>query len=121
MSKLVVLITARDDVAQEVGVGWQKAGAPGVTIIEGYGLQRIRESSPTAEILPGMMSLVDILRANQPSSFILMALLEHDEGGVIDAMLKATQETLGDLQSPENGIFFVIDVERAVGIRNHTD
>jgi nitrogen regulatory protein PII len=117
MAKLVVLITARDDVAQEVGEGWQKVGSPGVTIIEGYGLQRIRQASPEAEILPGMMSLIDILRSNKPTSFILLALLEVD--APIEAMLKVTQEILGDLQSPENGIFFVIDVERAVGIRNH--
>ena len=37
MAKLVVLITARDDVAQQVGESWMNAGAPGVTIIEGYG------------------------------------------------------------------------------------
>ena len=117
MAKLVVLITARDDVAQQVGESWQNAGAPGVTIIEGHGLQRIRELSRTGEILPGMMSLADILRANNPSSFIMMTLLEN--GQIIDALLSSTQEILGDLHSPENGIFFVIDVERAVGIHYH--
>ncbi len=119
MAKLVVLITARDDVAQQVGESWQEAGAPGVTIIEGHGLQRIRELSRNGEILPGMLSLVDILRANAPSSFILLTLLENDQ--IIDAMLSRTQTILGDLHEPENGIFFVIDVERAVGIRYHRD
>jgi len=117
MAKLVVLITARDDVAQQVGESWMQIGAPGVTIIEGHGLQRIRERSKAGEILPGMMSLVDILRANQPSSFVLVAMVEHD--AIIEPMLKVTQDILGDLHSPENGIFFVIDVERAVGIRYH--
>lgn len=119
MAKLVVLITARDDVAQQVGESWQETGAPGVTIIEGYGLQKIRQTSRTGEVLPGMMSLVDILRANSPSSFILMALLENEQ--IIDSMLNTAQDIMGDLQSPQNGIFFVIDVERAVGIRypNH--
>ena len=115
MAKLVVLITARDDVAQQVGESWRSAGASGVTIIEGHGLQRISEKSPMGEVLPGMMSLVDILRANAPSSFIMLTLLENDR--IIDTMLSRTQAILGDLQTPENGIFFVIDVERAVGIR----
>ncbi|MBI1281165.1 MAG: hypothetical protein GC179_23770 [Anaerolineaceae bacterium] len=119
MGKLVVLITARDDVAQQVGESWMNSGAPGTTIIEGYGLQRIRQTSRTGEILPGMMSLVDILRANAPSSFILMALLEDEK--IIDTLLSNSQEILGDLQSPENGIFFVIDVERTVGIRYHNN
>jgi hypothetical protein len=119
MAKLVVLITARDDVAQQVGESWQEAGAPGVTIIEGHGLQRISEKSRMGEVLPGMMSLTDILRANSPSSFILMTLLENDQ--IIDRLLSSTQAILGDLHSPENGIFFVIDVERAVGIRYHNN
>jgi hypothetical protein len=119
MAKLVVLITARDDVAQQVGESWMNSGAPGVTIIEGYGIQRIRQTSKTSEVLPGMMSLVDILRANAPSSFILMTLLDNDQ--IIDVMLNRAQDILGDLHSPENGIFFVIDVERAVGIRYHNN
>ena len=119
MAKLVVLITARDDVAQQVGESWQEAGAPGVTIIEGHGLQRIREHARTGEVLPGMMSLVDILRANAPSSFIMITLLENDQ--IIDTLLSGAQAILGDLHSPENGIFFVIDVERAVGIRYHNN
>ncbi len=119
MAKLVVLITARDDVAHQVGESWMNAGAPGVTIIEGYGLQRIKKVSQTGEVLPGMMSLVDILRANSPSSFIMMSLLENEQ--IIDVLLSSTQDILGDLHSPENGIFFVIDVERAVGIRYHNN
>ncbi len=119
MAKLVVLITGRDDVAQQVGESWREAGAPGVTIIEGHGLQRISEISRTGEILAGMMSLADILRANAPSSFILVTLLEDDQ--LTDSLLHNTQEILGDLHSPQNGIFFVIDVERAVGIRYHNN
>ena len=119
MAKLVVLITARDDVAQQVGESWRSIGAPGVTIIEGHGLQRISEMSRSGEVLPGMMSLVDILRANNPSSFIMLTLLENSQ--IIDSMLSSTQAILGDLHSPENGIFFVIDVERAVGIHYHNN
>lgn len=119
MAKLVVLITARDDVAQQVGEGWQMVGAPGVTIVEGHGLQKISERSRTGEILAGMMSLTDILRANAPSSFVLITLLENDQ--LSESLLSKTQEILGDLQTPQNGIFFVIDVERAVGIRYHNN
>lgn len=119
MAKLVVLITARDDVAQQVGESWREAGAPGVTIIEGHGLQRISERSKTGEILAGMMSLAEILRSNVPSSFILVALLDNEQ--LVDTLLTKTQDILGDLHAPQNGIFFVIDVERAVGIHYHNN
>lgn len=115
MAKLVVLITARDDVAQQVGESWRDAGSPGVTIIEGHGLQRIQELGRSGEILPGMMSLTDILRANSPSAIVLLSLVDKD--AIVDALLANTQRILGDLQDPNNGIFFVVDVQQAVGIR----
>ena len=62
---------------------------------------------------------MDILVANATSSFLLVALLENDN--LTDSLLSRTQEILGDLHSPHNGIFFVIDVERAIGIRYHNN
>jgi nitrogen regulatory protein PII len=115
MAKLVILITGRDDEAHNIGEAWRQAGAPGVTVIEGYGLQQLKEQS--TEILPGMMSMFDILRRNDPTSIIMLALIEND--GIIDRIEEATQHILGDLRDPNNGIFFVLNVERAVGIRDH--
>jgi hypothetical protein len=43
--------------------------APGVTFIESYGLRRLQEKSGSMEVLPGVMSMLEILRQseeNQP-------------------------------------------------------
>jgi hypothetical protein len=37
-----------------------------------------------------------------------------------DRLQAATQTVLGDLHDPNNGIFFMLDVERAVGVRDHS-
>ncbi len=117
MAKLVILITARDDEAHNIGEAWRQAGAPGVTVIEGHGLRRLQESARSAEILPGMTSFLEILRQNDPTTIILLALVEKTE--TVDRLQEATQTVLGDLRDPNNGIFFVLDVERAVGVQDH--
>ncbi|NWG15434.1 MAG: hypothetical protein HXY41_02250 [Chloroflexi bacterium] len=115
MSKLVILITSRTEDVHAVGEAWQKAGAPGVTIIESYGLRRLQEKSKALEILPGMMSLQEIMRESDITSVFVLSVV-HDEQ--VDALLAATEAVLGDLDQPDTGVAFVLDVERAIGIRH---
>lgn len=114
MAKLVVLITAQLDAAHRVGEAWTETGAPGVTFVESYGLHRLKG---TSEILSGMLSMVEILRANDTSSVVVLSLV--DDHGIVDALIRVTESILGDMEAPDNGIVFVLDVERALGIRNH--
>jgi hypothetical protein len=117
MFKLVVLITSRVEDGHQVGEAWRQAGAPGVTFIESYGLRRMQEASKTGELLPGMMSMFEILRQQDETSLIILSVVDND---VIISQLEAeTQKILGDLHAPNAGIFFVIDIERAVGVRDH--
>jgi hypothetical protein len=37
----------------------------------------------------------------------------------LDKLIDVAQRTVGDLNEPDNGIIFVLDVERVVGLRNH--
>ena len=41
MAKLVVLITGQVEEGHVIGQAWQAAGAPSVTLVEGYGLRRL--------------------------------------------------------------------------------
>lgn len=117
MATLVVLITSRVEEAHTIGEAWQAAGAPGVTFIEGYGLRRLQEASKSAEILPGVLSLFEILRDNEETSIVILALLENE--AIVDALVAATEGVIGSLQSPNNGILFSLNVDRAVGIRGY--
>ncbi len=116
MLKLVILITSRIDDVHAVGEAWQKAGAPGVTIIESYGLRRLQEKSKSLEILPGMMSLQEILRESDITSVVMLSVVHNAQ---VDALLAAAETKLGDLDRPDTGVVFVLDVERAIGMRNH--
>jgi hypothetical protein len=117
MAKLVILITAQIEQVHSIGEAWHQAGAPGITVIEGFGLQVLKDLTTSAEVLPGALSLLEIMRENEPSSMVLLTLLE--DGALVDSLQRETEAILGDLRAPNNGIFFTIDIERAVGIQRH--
>jgi hypothetical protein len=117
MSKLVILITARVEDGHRVGEAWRDAGAPGVTFVESYGLRRLQQASGSQEVLPGMMSMLEILRQQEETSLIVLSLVE--DAGVADQLLTITETILGDMTLPDAGVAFVIDVARAIGVRDH--
>jgi nitrogen regulatory protein PII len=118
MSKLVILITSRIEEGHQIGEAWQTAGAPGVTYIESYGLRRLQEVSKSAELLPGMMSMFEILRQQEETSLIVLSVVDNDD--TVNKLVSVTQEVLGDLLSPNTGVLFVLDVARAIGVRDHS-
>lgn len=117
MPKLVILITARIEEAHTLGEVWQNVGAPGVTFIEGYGIGRLQEKSKHFEVLPGVVSMLQLLRENEETSLIMLSVVNEDD--VVDKIIAATEGILGNLALPDNGIAFVIDVERTFGVRRH--
>ena len=117
MSKLVVLITSRVEDGHRVGQAWRDAGSPGVTFVESYGLRRLQEVSGSQEVLPGLVSMLEALRQQEETSLIVLSLVEDD--AIADHLLHITETILGDLLLPNAGVAFVIDVARAIGVRDH--
>lgn len=117
MSKLVILITSRVEEGTGIGKAWQQAGAPGVTLIGSYGLRRLREAQKSSEVLAGVISLAQIFRETEETSLIIISVVDND--AVVDTLIKATEQLLGNLMRPNTGVLFVLDVERAVGVRDH--
>ncbi len=117
MAKLLVLITAQAEAAREIGAGWKQAGAPGVTFIEGYGLQTLRQASDSMEILSGTTSMLEILRQTTTNVVIALCLLEDDT--LVDKLAAVTDTIIGDMETPNNGVMFVLDVEKALGVFHH--
>jgi hypothetical protein len=113
--KLIVLITSQVEEGYRIGDAWRKAGAPGVTFLEGFGLANVQKTVSTAEVLPGMLSALEILRENRETSLMLLSLV-HDEK-LIPSLFSEAKAVLGDMLSPNAGVMFVIDVEQAMGIR----
>ena len=117
MAKLVILITSRLEEVHAVGEAWKSAGAPGVTFLEGYGIRRLQAVKNSGEILPGVISLMDILRDSEQTSMVVLSLIE--DATLIPKLQQTTEAVLGDLHTPGSGIFFVVPVDQVVGLRDY--
>ena len=115
MAKLVFLITPLIDEAQRVGDAWDDVGVSGVTYIQSHGFFTLKETRHKMSVLPGMMSLMEIMRNNQQNNVTMFTVVQDD--ALVDKVIEATESVIGDIGRPDNGIMFVIDVDRVLGLR----
>jgi hypothetical protein len=116
MAKLVILITSQIDAGYEVGEAWQEHGAPGVTLINSYGLHQVQEASKKSEVLPGVLSMLELVRNQHENNLILLSVV--DDVVLAEELIDTANQVLGDLYKPNNGLMFVLDVEQVFGLRH---
>jgi nitrogen regulatory protein PII len=119
--KLVILITALIENGLDIALAWEEAGAPGVTLIRSHGLHTLHgELSEKAE-LPRMVismaaAMAHLLEEMEERNITLISAVEDHQ---VDALIDAASRVLGDLTAPNNGVLFVLPIERAIGVRSH--
>lgn len=92
---------------------WRGAGASAVTILDSVGTRELEEQARRAD-LPLMPSIRDLLQAEGAHRKTIFSVVQDD---VVEPIIKATEEVMGDLSEPHKGILFVMPVSRVVGIR----
>ena len=115
MLKFVAVITTHAEKWYDIAKAWEKDGAPGVTIIDSHGLQRVHQKAKV-ELQPmGSFSMATILRKLQPedTSRVIFSIVAEE---LVDTLI-ASAEKLVDLEAPDTGIAFVLDVDRVVGLQ----
>jgi hypothetical protein len=98
MYYMVLLVVNDLELCPTVLDAWDAAKVPGITILESTGLGRVRQAGIRDDI-PIMPSLSEFFRPR-----------EHHH-----RLIEVTQEIMGDLNSPHNGVLFVLPVSRVVG------
>lgn len=111
MPKLVVLVTTQVEQALALAEAWQRAGAPGVTLVPSHGFRTLEERTRTLE-LPHFVNLATILRQIDDTTQMLFSVVED---GQVEALVQATRSVLRRPLTPQTGIGFVIDVDRTFG------
>ena len=112
MAKLVVLITTHVEKTLALAEAWQKAGAPGVTLVPSHGFRTLKERSRKLE-LPHFVNLATILKQVDDTTHMLLSVVDDN---LVEALAQATRSVLRDPLTPKTGIGFVIDVDRAFGM-----
>lgn len=98
---------------KEVLNAWHETGVSGVTILPSTGLKRLSETTVLRDDLPLIPSLEDLLEHEESLNRTLFTIVPNDE--MVDKVLNATQELIGDLNLPNTGILAVIPLARVYG------
>lgn len=112
MAKLVVLVTTHVEKTLAIAEAWQKAGAPGVTLVPSHGFRTLKERTRKLE-LPHFVNLSTILKHVDDTTQMLMSVVDDH---LVDGLVQATRSVIREPLTPNTGIGFVIDVDRVFGM-----
>lgn len=114
MHFMVILVL--DDVNQGPSLvdAWEAAGVTGLTIIESTGLGRLRRTLGLRDDMPLMPSIRALMQAREEHHRTIFSIVEGE--AMIDALIEATERTIGKLSEPHTGVLFAIPVARVVGL-----
>jgi len=113
MPSLVILILHDTSRFEELLAAWHDAGASAVTIFDGAGTRDVRERLQREE-LPLLPSIRDLLSGDDAPRKMVLSIVPDE---AVDPLIKTTEDTVGDLMRPGNGILFALPVARVVGLR----
>lgn len=95
---------------------WEKVGVSGVTILHSSGLGRVRGNKPgLRDDLPLIPSLEALLNHEEEFSRTLFSIVQGEE--IVEKLVEATQEVVGDLSLPDTGLLVVTPVIHAYGLQ----
>ncbi len=107
---LLVLVIDDFEHCASVLEAWERAGVPGVTVIDSAGSRRMHGRDD----LPLMVSLRAMLSGEESPNRTLFSVIDDD--AVLDKAVEAARRIIGDFQQRHTGILFVMPVARAWGV-----
>jgi nitrogen regulatory protein PII len=116
MNYMVVLIVDDINLCPSVLGAWEEVGATGATILTSTGLGRVRRAG-LREDLPMMPSLHDFFVNEEVQHRTLLSVVDSQE--IVDKMVAAAQQIIGNLDDPRTGFMFVVPVSQVYGFGKH--
>jgi hypothetical protein len=104
-----------DHVAQMPHVlkAWEDAGAPGITILDSTGVNRLRQAG-FRDDLPLIPSLTDLLEEKSIEHRTLLMIVQTEED--VDRYVDAALAIIGDFNAHHTGILCVWPLARVYGL-----
>jgi nitrogen regulatory protein P-II 1 len=113
--KLILFVLHDPEKLRELLDAWKEAGVSGATVLFSTGLGRIDQADTLREDLPLMPSLEDFLPKVERLSRTVFTMI--DDETVVDKVIAATQQVVGDLNEPDRGLLIVLPVVQVYGLR----
>ena len=112
MAHLVVFVLDNPEQCPDILDAWEKAGAPGVTILESTGLRRLQ--GVVRDDLPLIPSISDLLTSQESHHRTLFSVIEDEQ--TLQQVIDATKRIIGDFNRHHTGFLFVVPVTRVFGL-----
>ena len=113
MYSLVLFVLHEMSQLDAVLTAWREAGAPAITILDSVGTREMDEHGRRDD-LPLMPTIKDLLQSDYAPRKTMFAIVEN---ATVDALVKATEEVVGDLSEEGKGILIVMELSKVVGFR----
>ena len=113
--KLVLFVLHDAEKLRTLLDAWKQAGVSGATVLFSTGLGRIDQSAALRDDLPLMPSLEDFLPKPERLSRTIFTMI--DDETVVDKVIAATEQVVGDLCEPDRGLLMVLPVSQVYGLR----
>jgi hypothetical protein len=113
MYSLVLFVLHEMSQLDEVMTAWREAGAPAITILDSVGTREMDEYGHRDD-LPLMPTIKDLLQGDDAPRKTMFSIVENAS---VDALIKATEEVVGDLSEEGKGILAVMELSNVVGYR----
>ena len=97
----------------DIIAAWREAGAPAITIFDSVGTRELDDFKHRDD-LPLIPTIKDLIQEDDGPRKTMFAIVEND---TVDSIIKATEETLGDLSEEGKGILMVMQLAKVVGYR----
>lgn len=104
-----------DNVGQMAPVlqAWQDAGAPGITILQSTGIERLRQAG-FRDDLPLIPSLSDLLADESIHHKTLLVIVKEE--AMVDRLVEAARAVVGDFNRNHTGILCVLPIAQVYGL-----
>ncbi|MBM3129206.1 MAG: P-II family nitrogen regulator [Chloroflexi bacterium] len=113
MANLLVLILDNPEKLSDLLSAWNRAGVPGMTILDGVGARRLEEHTYRDD-MPLIPSLRSLLVNERNNNQIVFSVIEDE--ATLQRAIQAAEQVIGDFFKPHSGVMFVIPVTRTWGI-----
>ncbi len=106
--KLLIFILNKEEFLEEILEAFLELNIQGATILDSVGMGAI-----LAQDIPIFAGFRNLLQGSRPANKTIVTIIPED---MVTPAIQAIEQVVGSLQEPGNGIVFVLDVEKVVGL-----
>lgn len=111
----ILFVMHNPDLLEELIRAWEEIGIHRATVLFSTGMRRLKQREGIRDDIPLMPSLQNFYEPSQTFSRTIFTTV--DDEGMIDRLLAATQQVVGDLSDHETGVLMVFPIARAYGLK----